>query len=176
MSLKDQGKSIMATWRRVNSGEPGQGIQACMRVFLWFAGTTGLALTEKTRVLVHPTPVKNEYEIADALAPAGKRQARADVLELRQSWPSLLDVPRSERQRKREVVGQRPHEGSLQSTQSGQRGTRPTKTLCRTPHQEIGTMASGEERSTRSTPGACKSKGQKAHATCAPPRRRGPIR
>merc|ERR1712240_221061 len=52
---------------RVNSGEPGQGIQAYMRVYLWFAGTTGLALMEKTRVLMHPTPVKHESEIADAL-------------------------------------------------------------------------------------------------------------
>ena len=33
---------------RVSSGQPGQGLQAYMRVYLWFAGTTGLALTEKT--------------------------------------------------------------------------------------------------------------------------------
>ena len=52
---------------RVNSGEPGDGLQAYMRVYLWFAGTTGLALTEKTRMLMHPTPVKHEHEIADAL-------------------------------------------------------------------------------------------------------------
>ena len=52
---------------RVNSGEPGQGMKAYMRVYLWFAGTTSLALTEKTRTLMHPTPVKHEYEIADAL-------------------------------------------------------------------------------------------------------------
>ena len=52
---------------RVNSGEQGQGMKAYMRVYLWFAGTTGLALTEKTRMLMHPTPVKHEYEIADAL-------------------------------------------------------------------------------------------------------------
>ena len=26
---------------RVNSGTPGQGLQAYMRVYLWFAGTTG---------------------------------------------------------------------------------------------------------------------------------------
>ena len=52
---------------RVNSGEPGEGMQAYMRVYLWFAGTTGLALTEKTRVLMHPTAVKHEHEIADAL-------------------------------------------------------------------------------------------------------------
>merc|ERR1711951_68045 len=52
---------------RVNSGEPGEGLEAYMRVYLWFAGTTGLALTEKTRILMHPTLVKYEYEIADAL-------------------------------------------------------------------------------------------------------------
>ena len=34
---------------RVNSGEPGKGLQAYMRVYLWFAGTTGMALTEKSR-------------------------------------------------------------------------------------------------------------------------------
>ena len=50
---------------RVNSGEPGQGIQAYMRVYLWFSGTTGMALSEKTRMLMHPTPVKHEGEIAD---------------------------------------------------------------------------------------------------------------
>ena len=38
-----------------------------MRVYLWFAGTTGLALTEKTRMLMHPTPPKHDHEIADAL-------------------------------------------------------------------------------------------------------------
>ena len=36
---------------RVSSGEPGEGLRAYMRVYLWFAGTTGLALTEKTRML-----------------------------------------------------------------------------------------------------------------------------
>ena len=52
---------------RVNSGDPGDGLRAYMRVYLWFAGTTGLALTEKTRMLMHPHPVKHEYDIADAL-------------------------------------------------------------------------------------------------------------
>ena len=52
---------------RVNSGEPAQGLQAYMRVYLWFSGTTGMALSEKTRMLMHPNPVKHEWEIADAL-------------------------------------------------------------------------------------------------------------
>ena len=59
---------------RVNSGEPGQGMEAYMRVYLWFAGTKGLALTEKTRILMHPTPVKHEYEIADALEKWSERE------------------------------------------------------------------------------------------------------
>ena len=32
---------------RVQSGNPGEGLQAYMKVYLWFAGTTGLALSEK---------------------------------------------------------------------------------------------------------------------------------
>ena len=52
---------------RISSGETGDGLRAYMRLYLWFAGTTGLALTEKTRQLMSPTPVKHEYEIADAL-------------------------------------------------------------------------------------------------------------
>ena len=52
---------------RVNSGEPGEGLNAYMRVYLWFAGTTGLALTEKSRMVMHPTPPKHEHDIADAL-------------------------------------------------------------------------------------------------------------
>ena len=52
---------------RVNSDGPGQGLQAYMRIDLWLAGTTGLALIEKTRMLMHPIPVKHEHEIAVAL-------------------------------------------------------------------------------------------------------------
>ena len=47
---------------RVNSGEPGNGLAAYMRVYLWFSGTTGLALTEKTRMLMHPNPPKHERD------------------------------------------------------------------------------------------------------------------
>ena len=38
-----------------------------MKLYLWFAGTTGLALTEKTKTLMSPTPAKHEWEIADAI-------------------------------------------------------------------------------------------------------------
>ena len=52
---------------RVNSGEPGHGMQAYMRLYVWFSGTTGLALTEMTRSLMHPSSPKHDHEIADAL-------------------------------------------------------------------------------------------------------------
>ena len=40
---------------RVNSGEPGHGMAAYMRLYVWFSGTTGLALTDMTRSLMHPS-------------------------------------------------------------------------------------------------------------------------
>ena len=52
---------------RVNSGEPGHGMDAYMRLYVWFSGTTGLALTEMTRALMHPSSPKYDHEIADAL-------------------------------------------------------------------------------------------------------------
>ena len=42
-------------------------VNAYMRLYLWFAGTTGVALTEKTRLVMHPTAPKHDHEIADAL-------------------------------------------------------------------------------------------------------------
>jgi len=66
---------------RVNSGEPGQGIQAYMRVYLWFAGTTGMALSEKSRMLMHPNPVKHEWEIVDALENGWNRSAHYEHME-----------------------------------------------------------------------------------------------
>ena len=49
------------------SGTPGNGVKAYMRVYLWFAGTTGLALQEKMMYLMRPVQTTNEHEIADAL-------------------------------------------------------------------------------------------------------------
>ena len=63
---------------RVNSGETGEGLNAYMRLYLWFAGITGLALTEKTRELMHPNPVKHEHEIADALEKMVRTRAHAE--------------------------------------------------------------------------------------------------
>ena len=52
---------------RVKSEMQAEGLQAYMRVYMWFAGKTGLVLTEKTRMIMHPTPPKHEHEIADVL-------------------------------------------------------------------------------------------------------------
>ena len=38
---------------RVSSGESGDGLRAYMRLYLWFAGTMGVALTEKTQQLIN---------------------------------------------------------------------------------------------------------------------------
>ena len=51
----------------MNSSEPGAGLEAYQKVYLWFAGTTGLALSERTRMLIHPEAPKREEDIADAL-------------------------------------------------------------------------------------------------------------
>ena len=60
---KSEGEAAL----RVNSGEPGDGMSAYMRIYLWFAGTTALALTERTQRVMSPNPVKNEAELADAI-------------------------------------------------------------------------------------------------------------
>ena len=52
---------------RVQSGTPGEGLQAYMKVYLWFAGAAGLALAEMPRAVTQPTPPAIEYDIADAL-------------------------------------------------------------------------------------------------------------
>merc|ERR1712015_174794 len=52
---------------RVQSGKQGQGINAYMRVYLWFSGTTGLALSEKIAQLMNPRVTMIEHELADTL-------------------------------------------------------------------------------------------------------------
>ena len=52
---------------RVSSSEPGDGLESYQKVYLWFAGTTGLALAERTRMLMGPEPPKREEDIAESL-------------------------------------------------------------------------------------------------------------
>ena len=61
------GKTESDAYLRVASAESGEGVEAYMRVYLWFAGTTGLALSEATSRAMRPATPNNDYEIADAL-------------------------------------------------------------------------------------------------------------
>ena len=70
---------------RVSSVEPGEGMQAYMKVYLWFAGTTGLALTEISRMVMQPVPPKNDFEIADALEKWMEQERRVRALPARLS-------------------------------------------------------------------------------------------
>ena len=54
---------------RVTSGETGKGLQAYMRIYCHYAGTTGMALSEKARMVMQPTPVKNVAEVAEDVVP-----------------------------------------------------------------------------------------------------------
>ena len=87
---------------RVNSGEPGEGIQAYMRVYLWFAGITGLALTEKTQLIMHPTPAKHDHEIADLLEGKNISQAKQGPVR-KKTEPSQKRPTRQSGKQKRPV-------------------------------------------------------------------------
>ena len=52
---------------KVHAGEEGKGLAAYMRVYMWFTGTTGLALSERIRIMMAPKAPVNEHEIADCL-------------------------------------------------------------------------------------------------------------
>ena len=52
---------------RVNSTETGEGTEAYQKIYSWFAGTTGLALSERTRMLMHPERTSNCTQNAHAL-------------------------------------------------------------------------------------------------------------
>ena len=60
---KSEGEAAL----RVNSGEPGQGLLAYQRIYLGFAGTTGVALSQRLTNLMNPAPPNNEHEIAEAI-------------------------------------------------------------------------------------------------------------
>jgi ribosomal protein L20 len=45
--------------QRVATVQPGQGIQALMKVYAWYAGTTGLALKRRTEMVMSPPITKS---------------------------------------------------------------------------------------------------------------------
>ena len=49
---------------KVNAAEKGSGLQAYQSVYLWFAGTTGMALSMRTEWVMHPPIAKNSQELA----------------------------------------------------------------------------------------------------------------
>ena len=47
--------------------EPGQGILAFMKIYAWYAGTTGLALKRRTEMVMSPPAPSREEDIANVL-------------------------------------------------------------------------------------------------------------
>ena len=45
---------------KVTSSEAGDGLNAFCKIFLWYASSSGLALQERTRNIMNPTPPKKE--------------------------------------------------------------------------------------------------------------------
>ena len=54
-------------WLRVKSVISGRGLEAFVRIYKWFAGTSGMGLSERARVIMAPTAPKSEGDIAEAL-------------------------------------------------------------------------------------------------------------
>ena len=69
-------------------GRDDGGARAYIHVYSWFMETTGLNMSEKRSRLMHPSPVKSEAHIADAVE-AWER----DETELRRMDPSGTDLP-----------------------------------------------------------------------------------
>ena len=52
---------------RVKSVEPGNGIEAFVKIVKWFKGTSGLGLQEKARQIMAPIQPKAKGDIAEAV-------------------------------------------------------------------------------------------------------------
>ena len=54
--------------RRIKgAGVKGNGLAAYMRIYSWYAGTTSMALNERSKLIMNPTPPLKEENLADAL-------------------------------------------------------------------------------------------------------------
>jgi hypothetical protein len=60
-------KTESEAYFRVKSVEPGNGIEAFVKIVKWFMGTSGLGLQEKARQIMAPIPPKAEGDIAEAV-------------------------------------------------------------------------------------------------------------
>ncbi len=54
-------------WTSVKAVVSGSGLEAYMKLYKWFTGTTGLGITEKARRVMSPTPPKSEADMAEAV-------------------------------------------------------------------------------------------------------------
>ena len=60
-------KTESEAYFRVKSAEPGNGIEAFVKISKWFMGTRGMGLQDKARQIMAPIPPKSEGTIADAV-------------------------------------------------------------------------------------------------------------
>ena len=60
-------KTESEAYFRVKSVEPGNGIEAFVKIFKWFMGTSGMGLQEKARQIMAPIAPKSEGEFADSV-------------------------------------------------------------------------------------------------------------
>ena len=54
-------------WQRVKTVRSGRGLEAFVKVYKWFMGTSGQGLSERARAIMSPAPPKNEGDIAEAV-------------------------------------------------------------------------------------------------------------
>jgi len=60
-------KTESEAYFRVKSVEPGNGIEAFVKIVKWCMGTSGLGLQEKARQIMSPIPPKTEGDIAESV-------------------------------------------------------------------------------------------------------------
>ena len=65
--MVDKTKRGSEAAQRVATVEPGQGILAFMKIYAWYAGTTGLALKRRTEMVMSPPAPSREEDIANVL-------------------------------------------------------------------------------------------------------------
>ena len=60
-------KTENEAWLRVKSVISGNGLEAFVKLYKWFTGTSGQGLSERARAIMAPTPPKTEGDIAEAV-------------------------------------------------------------------------------------------------------------
>jgi len=60
-------KTESEAYFRVKSLDPGNGIEAFVKIFKWFMSTSGMGLQDKARQIMSPIAPKSEGEIAGAV-------------------------------------------------------------------------------------------------------------